>query len=236
MEQPLGALVSSEPAQFPTGVELRGQYTGLRRLEPSHATSFFKHLGRRENFWRWSYMMTSGFPTMEDCTKSIEEWAGKQDPFFYSVYDGPLSDPTSEPVGMMSFMAAAPDHRRIEIGSVILGGKLVKSRQATESFYLFIKHAIEDLGYQRVEWKANHLNAPSLAAATRLGFTFEGTFRKHMIIKGRRRDTAWFSITDDEWPVLKAGFVIWLDENNFEDNGHQIKTLQQCRMPNGQDL
>ncbi|OAQ98968.1 hypothetical protein LLEC1_00596 [Akanthomyces lecanii] len=231
MEQPLGAPASVEPAKLPTGVELRGQYTGLRRLEPSHAASLFKHLGGSENFWRWTYMMTSGFPTKEDCTKSIEEWAGKQDLFFYSVYDGPLSDPSVEPVGMMSFMAAVPDHRRIEIGSVILGGKLVKSRQATESFYLLIKHAIEDLGYQRVEWKANHLNAPSLAAATRLGFTFEGTFRKHMIVKGRRRDTAWFSITNDEWPAVKAGFVTWLDENNFDDSGNQIKKLQQCRMP-----
>lgn len=177
MEQPVGPLVSTDPAQLPTGIELPGQYTGLRRLQSSHADSFFKHLGGEENFWRWTYMMSSGFATVEDCQESIHTWAEKKDPFFYSVYDGPLCDPKSEPVGMMSFMAATPDHRRIEIGSVILGGKLVKSRQATESFYLFIKHAIEDLGYQRVEWKANHLNAPSLAAATRLGFTFEGIFR-----------------------------------------------------------
>ncbi|KAM3507889.1 hypothetical protein MY11210_006951, partial [Beauveria gryllotalpidicola] len=207
MDQPVGALVSTESAELPAGIELRGQFTGLRRLDPSHATSLFKHLGGKENFWRWTYMMTSGFPSMDSCTEAIREWAEKQDIFFYSVYDGPFSDSASEPAGMVSYMAAVPDHRRIEIGSVILGEKLVKSRQATEAFYLFIKHAIEDLGYQRVEWKANDLNAPSLAAAARLGFTFEGIFRKHMVIKGRRRDTAWFSITDDEWPVIKAGFV-----------------------------
>ncbi|TQW03693.1 acetyltransferase, GNAT family [Cordyceps javanica] len=234
MEQPVGDIVPTEPAQLPTGAELHGQFTHMRRLDSSHATSLFKHLGGEENFWRWTYMMTSGFATLEDCTRSIEQWAAKEDPFFYSVYDGPPSDSASEPVGMMSFMAAVPDHRRIEIGSVILGGSLVRSRQATESFFLFIKHAIEDLGYQRVEWKANHLNAPSLAAATRLGFTFEGIFRyvghKHMIIKGRRRDTAWFSITDDEWPAIKAGFIAWLDDGNFDENGIQKRTLQQCRI------
>ncbi|KAM0666069.1 hypothetical protein ACQRIT_004766 [Beauveria bassiana] len=233
MDQPVGPLVSTESAKLPPGIELRGQFTGLRRLDPSHATSLFKHLGGKENFWRWTYMMTSGFPSMGSCTEAIREWAEKQDAFFYSVYDRSLSDSASEPAGMVSYMAAVPDHRRIEIGSVILGEKLVKSRQATEAFYLFIKHAIEDLGYQRVEWKANALNAPSLAAATRLGFTFEGIFRKHMVIKGRRRDTAWFSITDDEWPVIKAGFVAWLDKDNFDDNENQKRTLQQCRLPNG---
>ncbi|EJP60992.1 Acyl-CoA N-acyltransferase [Beauveria bassiana ARSEF 2860] len=233
MDQPVGPLVSTESAKLPPGIELRGQFTGLRRLDPSHATGLFKHLGGKENFWRWTYMMTSGFPSMGSCTEAIREWAEKQDTFFYSVYDRSLSDSASEPAGMVSYMAAVPDHRRIEIGSVILGEKLVKSRQATEAFYLFIKHAIEDLGYQRVEWKANALNAPSRAAATRLGFTFEGIFRKHMVIKGRRRDTAWFSITDDEWPVIKAGFVAWLDKDNFDDNGNQKRTLQQCRLPNG---
>lgn len=177
MEQPVGEKVSVEPAQLPTGIELHGKYTGLRKLEASHAPSLFKHLGGKENFWRWTYMMTSGFATAQDCSESVKTWAAKTDPFYYAVYDRPLSDPTAEPVGLLAFLAVFPDHRRIEIGSVILGGTLVKTRQATESFYLFIKHAIEDLGYQRVEWKANHLNAPSLAAAARLGFTFEGIFR-----------------------------------------------------------
>lgn len=247
MEQPVGEKVSIEAAQLPTGDELRGSFTGLRRLDVSHAPSFFKHLGGEKNLWRWTYMMTSGFLAQEECTEAIGQWATKKDPFFYSVYDRPLSDSNAEPVGMMSFMAAFPDHKRIEIGSVIFGEKLTKSRQATEAFYLFIRHAIEDLGYKRVEWKANHLNAPSLAAATRLGFTFEGTFRcvllirlaceqnlisrlsKHMIIKGRRRDTAWFSITDDEWPPIKAGFLAWLDEDNFDNTGSQKRSLQKCR-------
>ncbi|OAA48798.1 Acyl-CoA N-acyltransferase [Cordyceps fumosorosea ARSEF 2679] len=232
MEQPVGELVSTKRAQLPTGVDLCGRYTGLRRLDPSHAPSLYKHLGGEDNFWRWTYMMTSGFPTAESCAQSIAAWSAQQDPFFYAVYSGPLSDPASEPVGMMSLMAAVPDHRRVEIGSVILGGALVKSRQATEAFYLFLRHAVEDMGCQRVEWKANRLNAPSLAAASRLGFTFEGIFRKHMIVKGRRRDTAWFSITDDEWPAIEAGFEAWLDEGNFDENGKQKKTLQQCREAN----
>ncbi len=177
MSLPVGELVSLEPAQAPTGVDLRGKYTWLARLKPGHTDALFKHLGGESNFPRWTYMMISGFPSIEECREYISAASAASDPFFYSVYDGPADNPDSEIVGMMSYMASVPAHRRIEIGSVILGEKLSKSRQATEAFYLFIKHAIEDLGYQRVEWKANHLNAPSLAAAARLGFTFEGIFR-----------------------------------------------------------
>jgi RimJ/RimL family protein N-acetyltransferase len=177
MSLPVGELVSSEPAQFPPGVDLNGKYTWLTRLKPSHSDDLFKHLGGESNFWRWTYMMTSGFPSIEQCREYISGVSNASDPFFYSVHDGPADRPDTEVVGMMSYMASVPAHRRIEIGSVILGEKLAKSRQATEAFYLFIKHAIEDLGYQRVEWKANHLNAPSRAAAERLGFTFEGVFR-----------------------------------------------------------
>lgn len=179
MSLPVGELVSLEPARSPTGVDLCGKHTWLTRLRACHSDSLFKHLGGESRLPLWTYMLTSGFTSTEECQTFISNASEKSDPFFYSVYDGPAENPDSEIVGMMSYMNSVPAHRRIEIGSVILGEKLSKTRQATEAFYLFIKHAIDDLGYQRVEWKANHLNAPSLAAAERLGFTFEGIFRYH---------------------------------------------------------
>jgi RimJ/RimL family protein N-acetyltransferase len=176
-------------------------------------------------------MFTSGFPTLADCERDIGEWCQdkSQERLYYTVLSGAASDPRSEPVGMMCYLAIVPSHRRLEIGSVILSAALQQTRQATEAFYLLIKHAFEDLGYLRVEWKANNLNQPSLRAAARLGFTFEGVFRKHMVIKGRERDTAWFSITDEEWPAVKRGLVEWLRDENFDDAGGQKRGLKECR-------
>lgn len=182
-------------------------------------------------------MLTGGFATLSDCEEAITEWSQdtSSDRLYYTVLSGPASSPASEPVGMMCYLAIVPSHRRLEIGSVILSSVLQQTRQATEAFYLLIKHAFEDLGYLRVEWKANNLNKPSLKAAERLGFTFEGVFRKHMIIKGRERDTAWFSITDGEWvgeeeeDGVKRGLETWLGDGNFDESGKQKRTLKECR-------
>lgn len=176
-------------------------------------------------------MLTSGFPTLSDCERDIALWSqdNLSDRLYYTVLSGPASDPASEPVGMMCYLAIVPLHRRLEIGSVILSAALQQTRSATEAFYLLIKHAFEDLGYLRVEWKANNLNKASLRAAERLGFKFEGVFRKHMVIKGRQRDTAWFSITDEEWDGVKKGFERWLADDNFDEAGRQKKGLKECR-------
>ncbi|KAG8406791.1 hypothetical protein J3458_021120 [Metarhizium acridum] len=176
-------------------------------------------------------MLTGGFPTLADCQREIDEWSRdtSSDRLYYTVLSGPASSPRSEPVGIMCYLAVVPPHRRLEIGGVILGAALQRTRQATEAFYLLIRHAFEDLGYLRVEWKANKLNEASLRAAERLGFTFEGVFRKHMVIKGRERDTAWFSITDGEWARVKKGFEAWLDDGNFDHDGRQRRGLRECR-------
>lgn len=231
MSLPVGPVVSPREAEQPPHNPLHGQTTSLVPLEPSHAASLFKHLGGPENFPRWTYMLTGGFATLADCEEAITEWSQdtSSDRRYYTVLSGPASDPASEPVGMMCYLAIVPSHRRIEIGSVILSSLLQQTRQATEAFYLLIRHAFEDLGYLRVEWKANNLNKPSLKAAERLGFTFEGVFRKHMIIKGRERDTAWFSITDGEWEGVKRGFEAWLGDGNFDQGGRQKRTLKECR-------
>jgi RimJ/RimL family protein N-acetyltransferase len=122
-------------------------------------------------------------------------------------------------------MRIEPAHRVIEVGSILFTSRLQRTVGATEAMYLMARHVFEDLGYRRYEWKCNALNAPSRRAALRLGFTFEGIFRQHMLVKGRNRDTAWFSMIDSEWPQRKASFERWLDPSNFDAQGRQKVSL-----------
>ena len=133
--------------------------------------------------------------------------------------------PFGDAVGYASYMRIEPVHRVIEVGSILYTPRLQRTIGATEAMYLMARHVFEDLGYRRYEWKCNALNAPSRSAALRLGFTFEGIFRQHMIIKGRNLDTAWFSMLDSEWPQRKAAFERWLDPSNFDANGRQRQSL-----------
>jgi RimJ/RimL family protein N-acetyltransferase len=113
----------------------------------------------------------------------------------------------------------------IEVGSILYTPRLQRTAGATEAMYLMARHVFEDLGYRRYEWKCNALNAPSRSAAVRLGFSFEGIFRQHMIVKGRNRDTAWYSMLDSEWPARKQAFENWLDPANFDSEGRQKTPL-----------
>jgi RimJ/RimL family protein N-acetyltransferase len=130
---------------------------------------------------------------------------------------------------MASYLRIEPEHRVIEIGHIWFAPILQRTRQATEAIYLMARHAFDDLGYRRLEWKCNALNAASRRAAERFGFTFEGIFRQHMIIKGQNRDTAWFSIIDGEWPRVRATFEEWLAQENFDLDGRQRRSLSQIR-------
>jgi RimJ/RimL family protein N-acetyltransferase len=114
----------------------------------------------------------------------------------------------------------------IEIGNIVFGPPMQRTTAATEAIFLMARHAFDDLGYRRLEWKCNALNAPSRRAADRYGFTFEGMFREHMIVKGRNRDTAWYAIVDADWPALRAGFEAWLDPSNFSSDGSQLAGLR----------
>ena len=122
-------------------------------------------------------------------------------------------------------MRIEPAHRVIEVGNILYTPRLQRSPAATEAMYLMARHAFEDLGYRRYEWKCNALNAPSRRAAHRYGFAYEGTFRQHMIVKGRNRDTAWYSMLDGEWPARRRAFERWLDPANFDSDGRQRLAL-----------
>jgi len=137
------------------------------------------------------------------------------------------------PLGSASYLRIVPQDGVIEIGHIFFGAALQRTAAATEAIYLMIRHAFDDLGYRRVEWKCDAANARSVRAATRFGFTPEGVFRQHRIVRGRNRDTAWFSIIDREWPPLRAAFEDWLAEDNFDAEGRQIRRLEECRAARG---
>lgn len=136
---------------------------------------------------------------------------------------------TGKALGSASFMRIEPQFGVIEIGHIFLGASLQRTPSATEAIYLMMRHAFDDLGYRRLEWKCDAANARSVRAATRFGFQPEGVFRQHRIAKGRNRDTAWFSIIDTEWPHVRAALEAWLAEDNFDIEGRQIRRLEECR-------
>jgi RimJ/RimL family protein N-acetyltransferase len=132
-------------------------------------------------------------------------------------------------LGMASFLRIDPDNGVIEIGHIWFAPELQRTHKSTEAIYLMTATAFNELGYRRLEWKCDSLNVPSRKAADRFGFTFEGIFRQHMIVKGRNRDTAWFSMTDGEWPLRRAAFEAWLSPENFDEKGRQRRSLAALR-------
>jgi len=130
---------------------------------------------------------------------------------------------------MIAYLSIVPSNQSIEIGFVLFSSLLQRTTAATQTYYLLLQNAFEELNYSRIEWKANNFNEPSKRAASRLGFVHEGVFRKHMVVKGKRRDTWWSSIVDEEWEAVKGGLVGWLSEENFDDEGRQRRKLEEVR-------
>jgi RimJ/RimL family protein N-acetyltransferase len=171
----------------------------------------------------WTYLPYGPYASAEELAAALREQAESDDPVFYVV------EVEGRPLGIVSYLRITPEHGVIEIGHIWFGTALQRTAAATEAVYLLARHVFDDLGWRRLEWKCNAENAASRRAAERFGFTFEGVFRKHMIVKGRNRDTAWFSIVDDEWPAIRRGFEAWLAPSNFDDEGRQRRRLAECR-------
>jgi RimJ/RimL family protein N-acetyltransferase len=152
----------------------------------------------------------------------LEGRAASKDPLFFAVID----KATGRVEGRQTLMRIDPTHGVIEIGSILWGPAMARSRVATEALFLFAAYAFDGLGYRRFEWKCNDRNEPSKRAALRFGFTYEGLFRQHMVAKGQNRDTAWYSMIDSEWPALRAGYEAWLHPDNFDSNGQQKARLE----------
>ncbi len=220
MTQPIGPIVSPlPPGTLPDLRPLVGHAVRLEALDPAiHGPQLWAAVKDHDDVW--DYLFSGPFADEAAFQAWFASRAPLRDPWFYAyVNDG-------KALGMGSLMRADPANGVIEIGNILVSPALQQTRASSEATYLIMRHAFEDLGCRRFEWKCNALNAPSIRSAKRFGFTFEGIFRQHMIIKGRNRDTAWFSIIDQEWPRLKAGFEAWLDPTNFDANGRQKAKLQ----------
>ena len=218
----VGPPVGPTPARPPQPVTLTGRFVTLVPLDPiAHGTALYdaSHGPEREDLWR--YLFDGPYPNRSAFDTRLQRMAATRDPFFFTI----LGNVSTKPVGYASYMRIEPAHRCIEVGSILFTPMLQRTPGATEAMYLMARHVFDDLGYRRYEWKCNALNEPSRRAALRLGFTFEGIFRQHMIIKGRNRDTAWFSMLDSEWPVRKRNFEQWLASSNFDRQGRQKQSL-----------
>ena len=173
----------------------------------------------------WTYLFPERPRDAGACREYVERLTTTTDPMHYAVVD--LT--SGKAVGTAALMRVDPVHGVIEVGSIVYSPRLQKTRAGTEAMYLLMRHAFDDLGYRRYEWKCDNLNAPSHAAARRYGFVFEGIFRQAIVYKGRNRDTAWYSITDAEWPRVRAGFEAWLSADNFDSAGAQRTSLAALR-------
>ncbi len=221
--QPIGApLPDWEPRPLPQREPLEGRYARLEPLDPAHhAADLFAANRLAEDGRRWTYLPYGPFDHLEDYEAWVTEMAAGDDPLFFAIID--LERGTAG--GVASYLRIDPRNGTIEVGHLQYSPLLARTRAATEAMYLMMGHAFDNLGYRRYEWKCDSLNEPSRNAALRLGFIYESQCRQAVVYRGRNRDNDWFSITDAEWPALKASFEAWLDPGNFDEHGAQRTEL-----------
>ena len=212
--------VDWHPARMPGRVVLEGTWTRVEPVDPPrHSHDLFTCAFGADDIW--TYLPYGPFSNEQEFTRWLDERARSSDPLFFTIVDRR----TGKACGMASLMRMAPEHGVIEIGHIWFSPALKRTRLATEAIYLLARYSFE-LGNRRFEWKCDSLNVPSRRAAERFGFVFEGVFRQHMVVKGRNRDTAWYSMTDAEWPARRAAFEAWLDPSNFGPSGAQKTPLK----------
>jgi RimJ/RimL family protein N-acetyltransferase len=209
-----------KPVAVPNPTILKGRYVTLEPLDASrHGADIFSAIDGHDELW--AYLGAGPAAGASQLMEDAERWRQAERAVLLAI----IPTDTGKAAGWASYMRIEPVHGVIEVGNILFSPSLQRTRAATEAMYLMARHVFEDLGYRRYEWKCNALNAPSRRAALRFGFTFEGIFRQHMVSKGRNRDTAWFSMLDQEWPVRKRVFEAWLEPENFDDEGRQRRSL-----------
>ena len=228
---PIGPLVDAHAAKRPERVTLKGRWITLAPLDPDkHAEALYEGSnGDPAREALWTYLFNGPFANFKEFAADVEVKAKAADPHYFAIVD----NSSGRAVGYESLMRIDPPNRVIEVGGILYTPAIQRTAGATEAQYLLAAYVFEDLGYRRYEWKCNALNAPSRRAAERFGFSFEGIFRQHMIVKGRNRDTAWFAMLDSEWPARKAAFERWLEPGNFNEEGRQKLRLSEL-MPKGE--
>jgi RimJ/RimL family protein N-acetyltransferase len=226
LDRELGPALNWTAAPPPGRVVLPGRYVTLEPLDAArHADALFDAAeGTGADPLLWRYLGYGPFGDAESFRSWVKGNSESGDPLFHAVV------PTGgEASGQTSFLRIDPANGAIEIGHIWFGGTIQRSPATTEAISLLASHAFDTLGYRRLEWKCNARNARSRAAAKRLGFTYEGTFRHHSVVRDRNRDTAWFSIIDEEWPAVRAAFNTWLSPDNFDADGQQTRSLTEIR-------
>jgi RimJ/RimL family protein N-acetyltransferase len=220
---PVGKQVNAWPASPPGQVVLIGNFGLIAKLGQDHAADLWQAVRGHDALW--PYMGYGPFADEAAFNTWIAERIPLADPCSYAIVD----TQSDRAVGIVTLMEIRAATRVIEVGHVVYSPALQRTPLATEAQFLLARYVFESLGYRRYEWKCNALNAPSRRGAERYGFTFEGIFRQHLIVKGRNRDTAWFSMLDNEWPARKRAFERWLSPDNFDDEGRQKRTLAAVR-------
>ncbi|MCH2250077.1 MAG: GNAT family N-acetyltransferase [Cognatishimia sp.] len=220
--QPIGDPVPDwTGAKWPERQTLTGRYCSVAPLSAKlHAKALYEAYAQDKTQATWTYMYVGPFETFDAFEALIATYEAAKDPHYYAILDV-----SGAPIGFASLMRINPDAGSIEVGGIAYSPALQQTPAATEAMSLLMSYAFETLGYRRYEWKCDALNAPSRRAAERLGFQYEGIFRQALVYKGRNRDTAWFAITDQDWPAIKAAHAKWLAPENFDVDGRQRQSL-----------
>lgn len=199
------------------------------RLEPlsadRHGQDLFEASSVPDALERFRYLGELPPKSLDEFRPWLEKAEASRDPLYFAVID----KKSGKVAGRQTYLRTDAANGVTEIGHIYWGPLISQTPATTEALYLFARHVFDDLGYRRFEWKCNNNNEPSKRAALRYGFQFEGIFRKHMIIKGKNRDTAWYAMTDDDWKVARPAFEAWLSPTNFDAQGQQIRMLASLR-------
>ena len=223
-DQPVGNTVTDwEPPPRPPRTSIEGRFCRIEPLDSvRHLDDLYDAFREDREGRLWTYMPVGPFETRDAFRDWIASACSTDDPLFYALTERT----TGKALGVAALMRIRPEVGVIEVGHITYAPRLQRSAMATEAMVLLMTRVFDELGYRRYEWKCDALNAASRKAAERLGFRFEGTFRQATIYKGRNRDTAWYSILDRDWPVLRRAYRLWLDDGNFDAEGRQRRRLQ----------
>ena len=218
----LGTKVNFKKAKTPLSKKILGDYVVLEPINPTkHVTQLFNNFYQDKKNTIWNYFPYGPFKNIKDFKKWLLNSCMNKDPFFYAIY----AKRHKQYCGMASYLRITPEHGSIEVGHINYSPLLQNTVEGTETMYLMMSNAFDQLGNRRYEWKCNNLNNASKKAALRLGFTYEGLFRQMNVFKGRNRDTAWFSIIDGEWKNLRKRYQKYLITDNFDQNFIQKQKL-----------
>jgi RimJ/RimL family protein N-acetyltransferase len=223
MSPPIGPEVDATPRPLPARVTIRGQYVTLEPLHRRHIPELWQAAQGADD--SWTYMGYGPFASADAMARQVMDLASVHDPMVWAVR--PVT--TGVVSGWLALMDIQPKNAAIELGNVWFGPNMQRTRAATEAIFLMLRLAADELGYRRLVWKCHALNAPSKRAAERLGFTYEGLHRMHMVVKGHLRDTDWYSIVGDEWPRCRDALLAWLDRANFASDGTALHGLAELR-------